>query len=158
MRISPSSFSVSFWAASIISSPSCARHNGFLNRRPRRADKVWRRETPKKTKAGTILSQEDHDKRWTPTCSECSSKLLQPVEWVRIDDLCWAVAVRCPECGAEDQLVLGKEEVCDFSRAMERAFQLLVSSLYDLDHELFEAESNAFIDAIWNDRIYPADF
>ena len=92
------------------------------------------------------------------TCRFCSSQLVQPTEWSRLEERCWEVALRCPECWESYAVILDQEDVNDFSYYLECAFKALLDSIEELDREAFEAECDRFIAAVWANNVMPMDF
>jgi hypothetical protein len=90
-------------------------------------------------------------------CRHCSSSLVQPVEWSRVEEG-WQVVLRCPDCQSVYELGLDQEEVSLFSLDLESGFQSLLEGLETLDRELFEGECEIFIAALRADQVYPMDF
>ena len=91
-------------------------------------------------------------------CRACSSQLVQPLEWARIDEQHWIVEVRCPECGSHYELTLDQEQINDFSYALECAFQSMLDAIEEIDHEVFVTECEQFIAALWSENVQPMDF
>ena len=44
-------------------------------------------------------------------CPNCSSQLVQPVEWEPVGDEAWSVLLRCPECEVFQAGVFGQPEL-----------------------------------------------
>jgi hypothetical protein len=91
-------------------------------------------------------------------CRACSSQLVQPVEWTRVDEQQWVVEVRCPECDTNYELALDQEQINDFSYSLECAFQSLLDAIEEIDREVFVTECEQFIAALWSDNVQPMDF
>jgi len=99
------------------------------------------------------------DKKVEPeVCTRCASHLAQPQDWLRIDDASWQVTVRCPECYVRYDIVLDQDQVNHLSYALEGGFQRLLEEVDRLDHEVFEDDCRALIQALRSDSIYPMDF
>lgn len=90
-------------------------------------------------------------------CRSCSSPLIQPLEWLRMDDQ-WQVLVHCPECENVYELSLDQEAVNHFSYELEAGFQSLLEAIEELDRDLFRVECETFIAAVRAGQIYPMDF
>jgi len=91
-------------------------------------------------------------------CQHCSSTLVQPLEWSRLNDFGWQVTLRCPECWETYTLILDQEDVNDFSYYLENAFTSLLETIEELDQEAFESDCECFIIAVWENNILPMDF
>jgi hypothetical protein len=90
-------------------------------------------------------------------CRHCTSSLVQPVEWLRVDEG-WLVLLRCPDCESVYELGLGQEEVNQFSLDLESGFHSLLEALEALDREAFQSECEIFIAAVQAGQVYPMDF
>lgn len=66
--------------------------------------------------------------------------------------------MRCPECFVTYEASLSQDQVNRFSYTIEEGFQQLLEAVDQLDHEAFETECRAFIEAIRSDNLYPMDF
>jgi hypothetical protein len=91
-------------------------------------------------------------------CRACSSQLVQPLEWTRLNEQHWVVEIRCPECGTCYELTLDQEQINDFSYSLECAFQSLLDAIEEIDREVFVTECEQFIAALWSENIQPMDF
>lgn len=99
------------------------------------------------------------DNRLEPsTCVHCASPLVQPTDWARVDDREWEVRIRCPECYKDYAVSLSHDQVSDLSYAVEDGFRCLLDALDELDHEIFEKECEAIINALRTNNLYPMDF
>lgn len=99
------------------------------------------------------------DKRIEPhLCTHCSSHLVQPHEWTRMDEEAWQVSMRCPECFARYEMTLSQDQVNRFSYTLEEGFQQLLEAVEQLDHEAFECDCHTFIEALRSGNLYPMDF
>ena len=110
--------------------------------------------------AGSGTLQEPAKKQQAPAyhCRSCASLLLQPTEWVHVDEQRWQVSMRCPECYEAYDVVLEQDEVNEFSYHLEHGFQCLLEAVDQLDQEAFETECETFIAAVRADGVYPMDF
>jgi hypothetical protein len=91
-------------------------------------------------------------------CPECSSVLVQPVEWFEQTDRCWQVSLRCPECEWWSTERFSQPEVDRFDEDLDRGGQALVEDLRALTRANMEEESDRFLEALHGDLILPEDF
>lgn len=91
-------------------------------------------------------------------CRTCGSSLVQPTEWVHVDEHRWKVSMRCPECYAVYDLALEPEHVNEFSYQLEHGFQCLLEAIDQLDQQAFASECETFIAAVRADAVFPMDF
>ena len=57
------------------------------------------------------------------SCGECSSTLVQPLEWERVDVDEWRVLLRCPECFGVGIIHMTQEQVGLFHNILDEASQ-----------------------------------
>jgi len=91
-------------------------------------------------------------------CPECSSGLVQPVEWTPVDDVHWHVSLRCPECewceeGLYEQSVLDR-----YDQVLDAGTDALYADLRRLERTNMESEIRRFELALSGDLILPEDF
>lgn len=91
-------------------------------------------------------------------CRTCGSSLVQPIDWVHVEEHRWRVSMRCPECCSLYDLALEQEDVNEFSYQLEHGFQCLLEAIDYLDQQAFECECETFIAAVWADAVFPMDF
>ena len=63
-----------------------------------------------------------------------------------------------PSAAACYELTLDQEQINDFSYSLECAFQSLLDAIEEIDREVFAAECEQFIAAVWSDNVQPMDF
>lgn len=90
-------------------------------------------------------------------CVECSSPLVQPLEWERHQGV-WTVHVRCPECGKYGQLHMSEDQAVIFQNLQEDAVHSMVQTAEMLDLEAFREACTTFVRALRADLIDPVDF
>ena len=59
-------------------------------------------------------------------CGECSSPLIQVVEWAPPGEKLCSVLVRCPECFESYELVLDEDGAYEFSLVLDEALHYLL--------------------------------
>lgn len=92
------------------------------------------------------------------TCPDCSSGLVQPLEWFERDHDSWAVELRCPECEWRGGGVFNQAQVDRYDRLLDEGCRSVHSDLAKLTHENMETDVEQFCDALWAERILPEDF
>ena len=91
-------------------------------------------------------------------CPECSSVLVQPVNWFERGDAQWQVELRCPECEWWGQGTYSQSEVDCFDEELDRGGQELIEDLRALTRANMEDETERFATALATDCILPEDF
>jgi hypothetical protein len=91
-------------------------------------------------------------------CPNCSSHLVQPVEWERVDDEAWTVLLRCPECEIFQAGVFGQAELDAYDMELDRGEALLRVAYMQVSTENMETEIEAFAHALMSGAVLPEDF
>lgn len=73
-------------------------------------------------------------------CKACSSPLVQALDWAEEESGHWRTRIWCPECGFEQEAVLGPTEVAYLSLAVEEGFARVLEALAELQ----DAAGDAF--------------
>jgi hypothetical protein len=101
---------------------------------------------------------------WTSTqtglhvCPNCSSPLVQPVEWEPSDDDSWSVLLRCPECEVFHAGVYGQAELDAYDLELDRGEALLRVTYLQVSTENMATEIDAFAQALEAGAVLPEDF
>jgi hypothetical protein len=92
------------------------------------------------------------------SCGECSSALVQPLEWERLGGDEWRVLLRCPECFGVGVIHMTPEQVGLFRNSLDEATQHMEETAEYLDHEVFRESCDRFALALRAGHICPMDF
>ena len=91
-------------------------------------------------------------------CPNCSSELVQPVQWDPADEETWSVLLRCPECEVFQAGVYSQAEVDAYDAELDRGESLLRVTYMQLATENMASEIDAFAGALHAGAILPEDF
>jgi predicted RNA-binding Zn-ribbon protein involved in translation (DUF1610 family) len=91
-------------------------------------------------------------------CPNCSSVLVQPVDWHEQGSGHWNVELRCPECEWWGQDSYSQTEVDRYDEELDRGGQELIEDLRSLTRANMEEEADHFALALASDSILPEDF
>jgi hypothetical protein len=91
-------------------------------------------------------------------CPNCSSPLVQPVEWEPADGDSWSVLLRCPECEVFQAGTYGQEELDAYDVELDRGEALLRVAYMQVSTENMAAEIDAFAQALAAGALLPEDF
>jgi hypothetical protein len=91
-------------------------------------------------------------------CPNCSSQLVQPVEWEPVGDEAWSVLLRCPECEVFQAGVFGQAELDAYDMELDRGEALLRVAYMQVSTENMAAEIDTFAHALGADAVLPEDF
>jgi hypothetical protein len=91
-------------------------------------------------------------------CPNCSSVLVQPVNWFEQGEGNWHVDLRCPECEWWGRGSFPQADVDRFDEELDRGGEALIEDLRTLTRSNMEDEANRFAAALATDTILPEDF
>jgi hypothetical protein len=109
----------------------------------------------KRTKTTTETTQSSEGMH---VCPNCSSILVQPVNWFEQGEGHWHVDLRCPECEWWGRDSFPQAEVDLFDEELDRGGEALIEDLRALTRSNMEAEADRFAAALATDTILPEDF
>ena len=92
------------------------------------------------------------------TCPNCSSELVQPVNWHEQGGGDWHVELRCPECEWWGKGTYPQSDVDAYDEELDRGGQELIEDLRALTRANMEEEADRFALALASDSILPEDF
>ena len=92
------------------------------------------------------------------TCPDCSSILVQPVNWQEQSDGAWLVELRCPECEWWDCDTFSQRDVDRYDEELDRGGKELIEDLRALTRANMEEEMERFALALDSDGLLPEDF
>jgi hypothetical protein len=91
-------------------------------------------------------------------CPDCSSELVQPVNWHEQGGGDWHVELRCPECEWWGTGTYSQSDVDAYDEELDRGGQELIEDLRALTRANMEEEADRFALALASDSILPEDF
>jgi hypothetical protein len=110
---------------------------------------------PKRTKTRTRTLKHSEGMH---VCPECSSVLVQPVNWFEQAEGQWSVELRCPECDWWGRDSFSQSDVDTYDEELDRGGQELIEDLRALTRANMEDEADRFATALASDCILPEDF
>jgi hypothetical protein len=91
-------------------------------------------------------------------CPNCSSELVQPVEWEPSGSDAWSVLLRCPNCEIYQAGVFGQAEVDAYDAELDLGEAQLRVAYLQVSTENMAEEIERFAHALHADAILPEDF
>ncbi len=91
-------------------------------------------------------------------CEDCSSPLIQPVEWTCTGAEEWTILVRCPECFQIHTVRMTEDQAHQFQNLLDEAAHGLRETADMLDRQVFKESCESFARALRADQICPMDF
>jgi len=91
-------------------------------------------------------------------CPECTSNLVQPLEWGEGADGSWELTLHCPNCHWMVDGVYERDEIDQFEEQLDDGLADMLSDLRRLTQANMAEEIERFIAALQADNILPEDF
>ena len=91
-------------------------------------------------------------------CLECSSDLVQPVDWQEAGPQHWNLRLRCPNCEVHRDGMFSQQAVEAFDKELDRGAEALTRDHKRLMQTNMAAEIERFVLALDADAILPEDF
>jgi hypothetical protein len=91
-------------------------------------------------------------------CPECSSDLVQPVQWGETTGGFWELTLRCPNCDWTTEGVFDQDQVDAFEERLDAGLAEMLADLRRLTQANMAEEIDRFAAALQCDLILPEDF
>jgi hypothetical protein len=83
---------------------------------------------------------------------------VHPVDWVEVEDLCWQLSLRCPDCEWRQTGTFDQDEVERYDDVLNDATDRLIRELDRVTRENMAEAVERFRKALEHDGITPFDF
>ena len=101
---------------------------------------------------------QNHATRGLHVCPDCSSDLVQPIDWSEAPDESWNLALSCPNCHWYSEGLYTQDEVHEFEDRLDEGLADLLRDLKRLTQANMADQIDRFIAALDADQILPEDF
>ena len=91
-------------------------------------------------------------------CQQCTSELVEPVDWAAAGPERWRIALSCPNCGHWIEGVFSQECVDQFDERLDEGTEVMVADLKRLEHANMAEDVELFAAALRAGAILPEDF
>jgi hypothetical protein len=91
-------------------------------------------------------------------CPECSSDLVQPVQWGETTGGFWELTLHCPNCDWINEGVFDQDQVDAFEEHLDAGIADMLADLRRLTQANMSEEIDRFAAALQCDLILPEDF
>jgi hypothetical protein len=91
-------------------------------------------------------------------CTSCDSDYVHPVDWCESGEEHWWMLLRCGECRVEREVTVADRIAQRFDDDLDAAEREIERAVARLDAERMAVELEAFVAALEQDVIAPADF
>jgi hypothetical protein len=106
----------------------------------------------------TEAAAPDPAHRGLATCALCAQDAVAPVEWEPVGQDRWWMALRCGGCGTAIEVVVPDAVAERYDRELARDTVAIRRTADGLERERMHAEAEAFIGALRDGLVGPADF
>ena len=101
---------------------------------------------------------EEAAKRGLHECPECTSGLVQPVDWAEAPNDRWVLTLHCPNCDWITEGVFESQEVHQLEDKLDDGLADMLRDLRSMTQANMSEEIERFTTALRADMILPEDF
>jgi hypothetical protein len=91
-------------------------------------------------------------------CPECTSDLVQPVDWSEAPEECWNLVLSCPNCDWYIEGLYTQDQVRALEDRLDEGLSAMLRDLKRLTQANMADQVDRFIAALHADQILPEDF
>ena len=99
-----------------------------------------------------------HVTRGLNVCPECSSDLVQPIEWSEAPDDAWNLVLSCPNCNWYTEGLYTQDQVRELEDRLDEGLADMLRDLKRLTQANMADQIDRFVTALYADQILPEDF
>ncbi|MGN6167121.1 MAG: HNH endonuclease signature motif containing protein [Solirubrobacteraceae bacterium] len=99
-----------------------------------------------------------HVDRGLHVCPDCSSGLVQPVDWSEAPDDCWNLVLSCPNCDWYTEGLYNADQVRELEDRLDEGLADMLRDLQRLTQANMADQIDRFVNALNADQILPEDF
>ncbi len=102
---------------------------------------------------------QDHvARRGLHVCPDCSSELVQPVDWSEAPEECWTLVLCCPNCDWYTEGLYTRDQVRELEDRLDEGLADMLRDLQRLTQANMADQIDRFITALYADQVLPEDF
>jgi hypothetical protein len=108
-----------------------------------------------------VVRFNDHEHvahRGLHVCPDCSSELVQPVDWSEAPEECWTLVLNCPNCDWYTEGLYTQDQVRELEDRLDEGLADMLRDLQRLTQANMADQIDRFITALNADQILPEDF
>jgi hypothetical protein len=91
-------------------------------------------------------------------CPDCSSELVQPIDWSEAPEDCWNLLLNCPNCDWYTEGLYSAEQVRELEDRLDEGLADMLRDLQRLAQANMADQIDRFVNALNADQILPEDF
>ena len=99
-----------------------------------------------------------HVTRGLNVCPECSSDLVQPIDWSEATDDAWNLVLSCPNCDWYTEGLYTQDQVRELEDRLDEGLADMLRDLKRLTQANMADQIDRFVTALYADQILPEDF
>jgi hypothetical protein len=99
-----------------------------------------------------------HAQRGLHVCPDCSSELVQPVDWSEAPEDCWNLLLNCPNCDWYNEGLYTADQVRELEDRLDEGLADMLRDLQRLTQANMADQIDRFVNALHADQILPEDF
>ncbi len=99
-----------------------------------------------------------HTHRGLHVCPDCSSELVQPVDWSEAPEDCWNLLLNCPNCDWYTEGLYTADQVRELEDRLDEGLADMLRDLQRLTQANMADQIDRFVNALQADQILPEDF
>ena len=99
-----------------------------------------------------------HVDRGLHVCPDCTSGLVQPIDWSEAPDDCWNLALNCPNCDWYTEGLYSADQVRELEDRLDEGLADMLRDLQRLTQANMADQIDRFVNALNADQILPEDF
>ena len=104
------------------------------------------------------FNDQNHTHRGLHVCPDCSSDLVQPVDWSEAADDCWNLLLSCPNCDWYTEGLYTADQVRELEDRLDEGLADMLRDLQRLTQANMADQIDRFVNALNADQILPEDF
>ncbi len=99
-----------------------------------------------------------HVHRGLHVCPDCTSELVQPIDWSEAPDDCWNLVLNCPNCDWYTEGLYSADQVRELEDQLDEGLADMLRDLQRLTQANMADQIDRFVNALNADQILPEDF
>jgi hypothetical protein len=104
------------------------------------------------------FNHQKHVARGLHVCPDCTSDLVQPIDWSGVPDDCWNLALNCPNCDWYTEGLYTQDQVRELEDRLDEGLADMLRDLQRLTQANMADQIDRFVTALYADQVLPEDF
>jgi len=104
------------------------------------------------------FNDHSHVARGLHVCPDCSSELVQPIDWSEAPDDSWNLSLNCPNCDWYTEGLYTQDQVRELEDRLDEGLADMLRDLQRLAQANMADQIDRFVTALYADQVLPEDF